>query len=45
MNSVQLIGRLTADPELKHTQSGTALKHAGQCFLMRLEWTMSMSRR
>ena len=24
MNSVQLIGRLTADPELKHTQSGTA---------------------
>ena len=24
MNNVQLIGRLTADPELKHTQSGTA---------------------
>ena len=24
MNSVQIIGRLTADPELKHTQSGTA---------------------
>jgi single stranded DNA-binding protein (ssb) len=24
MNSVQIIGRMTADPELKHTQSGTA---------------------
>ncbi|MBR0360403.1 MAG: single-stranded DNA-binding protein [Clostridia bacterium] len=24
MNNVQLIGRLTADPELRHTQSGTA---------------------
>lgn len=24
MNNVSLIGRLTADPELKHTQSGTA---------------------
>lgn len=24
MNNVQLIGRLTADPELKYTQSGTA---------------------
>ena len=24
MNNVQIIGRLTADPELKHTQSGTA---------------------
>ena len=24
MNSVSLIGRLTADPELRHTQSGTA---------------------
>lgn len=24
MNNVTLIGRLTADPELKHTQSGTA---------------------
>ncbi len=24
MNNVQLIGRLTVDPELKHTQSGTA---------------------
>ena len=24
MNSVQIIGRLTADPELRHTQSGTA---------------------
>ena len=24
MNQVNLIGRLTADPELKHTQSGTA---------------------
>ena len=25
MNIVSLIGRLTADPELKHTQSGTAM--------------------
>lgn len=24
MNTVQIIGRMTADPELKHTQSGTA---------------------
>lgn len=24
MNNVQLIGRLTVDPELKHTQNGTA---------------------
>ena len=24
MNNVQIIGRLTADPELRHTQSGTA---------------------
>ena len=24
MNNVSLIGRMTADPELKHTQSGTA---------------------
>ena len=24
MNSVQIIGRMTADPELRHTQSGTA---------------------
>lgn len=24
MNNVSLIGRLTADPELRHTQSGTA---------------------
>ena len=24
MNTVQIIGRLTADPELRHTQSGTA---------------------
>lgn len=24
MNNVSIIGRLTADPELKHTQSGTA---------------------
>ena len=24
MNNVQLIGRLTAEPELRHTQSGTA---------------------
>ena len=25
MNQVNLIGRLTADPEIKHTQSGTAM--------------------
>lgn len=25
MNSVVLIGRLTADPELKHTQNGNAV--------------------
>ena len=25
MNNVYLIGRLTADPELKHTQSGMAM--------------------
>ena len=25
MNNVSLIGRLTADPELKHTQSGMAM--------------------
>lgn len=24
MNTVQIIGRMTADPELRHTQSGTA---------------------
>lgn len=24
MNSVQIIGRMTADPELRHTQSGTS---------------------